>query len=556
MGLIMFEKEKETQISQILNIVKIASLSFPAIAFLQYFSVTYSDSKLFIQSGVLIVGVLLAILLIFVLWNLLQSRVKDSFPLKKWFDPIISLIIAFVSVIFTGAYHSNYKFLFLLVIISSSIECSRKAAIAISGFSAAIILGVDLITAPNTDVNTFFESDIVLACVFLIISWTIGYYVDLRKKHIESLREQANVDGLTGLYNHRHFYDYLDKQLEACKDSRRELALLFVDIDDFKYYNDLYGHQKGDEALRIIAAVMKQTIKSGSFIARYGGEEFAVLLPDTGEAQAREEADKLRKMIQDYVFPGQENMPGENLTISVGLSIFPDKAKTAAELVRYADEACYRAKFLYKNRVETYSSILEELQQDMLELDSQRVASIKTLIAVINAKDKYTYGHVERVVFYCALIAEKVGLTDKQKRDLVFSAYLHDIGKINIPEGMLMKTDKLTPEEWEVLKSHPRMAAEIVENIDSLKDMVPVILHHHERFDGTGYPDGLKGEEIEYLARVLAVADSFDAMTSVRPYQQKKTYDQAIEELIRCSGTQFDPDIVKVFIRAIRDHDY
>jgi HD-GYP domain-containing protein (c-di-GMP phosphodiesterase class II) len=192
----------------------------------------------------------------------------------------------------------------------------------------------------------------------------------------------------------------------------------------------------------------------------------------------------------------------------------------------------------------------------MLELDSQRVASIKTLIAVINAKDKYTYGHVERVVFYCTLIAEKVGLTDKQKRDLVYSAYLHDIGKINIPEGMLMKTDKLTPEEWEVLKSHPRMAVEIVENIDSLKDMVPVILHHHERFDGTGYPDGLKGEEIEYLARVLAVADSFDAMTSVRPYQQKKTYDQAIEELIRCSGTQFDPDIVKVFIRAIRDHDY
>ncbi|MDD2221686.1 MAG: HD domain-containing protein, partial [Clostridia bacterium] len=239
--------------------------------------------------------------------------------------------------------------------------------------------------------------------------------------------------------------------------------------------------------------------------------------------------------------------------ISVGVSAFPSKAKTDTELLTSADEACYRAKFLYKNRVETYHSILEEIQDDVYELGGKTVTSIKTLIAVINAKDKYTYGHVERVVFYCTMLAEKLGLNDEDKKNLIYSAYLHDIGKINISEEILMKTEPLTDEEWGIMKNHPQKAVEIINNINSLKDMVPIILQHHERYDGTGYPNNLKGEEINYLARILTVADSFDAMTSIRPYQQKKNYNQAINELIEYSGTQFDSEIVTAFISAIQD---
>ncbi len=175
------------------------------------------------------------------------------------------------------------------------------------------------------------------------------------------------------------------------------------------------------------------------------------------------------------------------------------------------------------------------------------------MIAVINAKDKYTYGHVERVVLYCTILAEKLELGEKDKRDLIYSAYLHDIGKINISEDLLMKTEQLSGEEWEILKSHPQKAVEIIENIKSLKDMVPVILQHHERFDGSGYPGGLRGEQINYLARILSIADSFDAMTSIRPYQAKKTYNQAKNELIRFAGTQFDPKLVRVFVEAIKN---
>ena len=547
------EKEKESQINQILNIVKIASLSFPAIAFLQYFSYRYDPSTYFFTYGFLIISVLSAILLLYSFWTFIQSKTYGS--IKKWIDPAISLSIAFLSVMLTGSFESQYKFLFLFVIISSSIECSLNVSMSISGLSAAIILAIDLIFAPHTDVNTFFESDIVLACAFLIISWTIGYYVDLRKKHIDSLKDMVNIDGLTGLYNHRYFYDYLSEQTSVSKNGGYDLSLLFIDIDNFKYYNDLYGHPQGDEVLRTIADIMKNTVQEGAFIARYGGEEFTILLPQVGEDMAIKEAEKLRRAVHDHYFEGQKNLPGGSLTISVGVSTFPAKAKTDAELLKSADEACYRAKFFYKNRVEAYHSILEELQDDVYGIGGDTITSIKTLIAVINAKDKYTYGHVERVVFYSAMMADKLRLDIADKKTLIYSAYLHDIGKINISEEILMKSEPLTKEEWEILKDHPKKAVEIIENINSLKNMVPIILQHHEKYDGTGYPNKLKGEEINYLARVLTVVDSFDAMTSIRPYQQKKTYLQAINELLKCSGTQFDPEIVKDFIIAVDERN-
>lgn len=543
--------QNELQIHQILNMVKLASVSFPAIAFLQYFSIHYSDLTLFLQSGLLIGAVLSAILLIYILWVFLQSRLGLNPSARKWIDPGVSLSLAFVSVMLTGSYGSSYKFLFLFVILSSSIECSRKASLVISGLSAVIILSIDLICAPPAAVNTFFESDIVLACMFMILSWTIGYYVDLRKKHIENLNELANLDGLTGLYNHRYFYEYFAKLAETSKSNGTELSMLFIDIDDFKFYNDFHGHQMGDNVLRSIAGIMRETIRGDGFIARYGGEEFSILLPNSSEEQAVAKAEELRRKVQEHFFPGQENLPHGNLTISVGVSTYPTKAKTDSELLRKADEACYRAKFLYKNRVEAYRSVLEELQTSIAEIDHETIASIKTLIAVINAKDKYTYGHVERVVFYCTVFAEKMKLNDTDKKKLIYSAYLHDVGKINIPEEILMKTDSLTDEEWSIMRNHPQKAVEIIDHISALEGLAPIILQHHERYDGTGYPGGLRGTEINYFARILAVADSFDAMTSIRPYQPRKSYRQAIQELIRCSGTQFDPEIVQNFVNAI-----
>jgi putative nucleotidyltransferase with HDIG domain len=294
--------------------------------------------------------------------------------------------------------------------------------------------------------------------------------------------------------------------------------------------------------------------RENDIVSRYGGEEFAVILPETSEQEALEIAEKLRLEIQSKYFSGQEYMPNQNLTISVGVSVFPSKAKSEVEIVKFADEALYRAKFLRKNKVEIYSSILDDLQNDIDENDKEIIASIKTLIAVINAKDKYTFKHVERVVSFCLLMADKLKIEEHIKKIFIYAAYMHDIGKINIPQDILIKSTPLTAEEWEILKSHPVNGVEIIKNVSVLKEVVPIILQHHERYDGTGYPNNLKGDEISYLARVLTVIDSFDAMTSNRPYQGKKSFSEAFDELERCSGTQFDPAITKSFIETIKEN--
>lgn len=541
---------KKPEIAQTIQIMKLVSLMFPAIAFFQYFFAK-GESIDVINYAPSMSAALLMIFSIYICGEFLKTKLKGAL-IRNWFDPAISLFLAFLSVLLTGTYASNYKFLFLFGIVFASIERTMQEGMTVAGISAGIILTIDVTLAPRGAVNPYFESDLVLGCVFMLISWTIGYYVNQGNKHIEYLNSIASTDGLTGLFNHRCFYDGLTEQMNLCKQNGTEISLLFIDIDNFKFYNDLYGHQKGDEVLKSIAAIMRDNVRKGALISRYGGEEFAVLLPDTGEEIALETAEQLRRAVQEYYFEGQECLPGGSLTISVGVSSYPSKVKNESELLKGADDACYRAKFLRKNRVETYYSILEELQKDADESAREMIASIKTLIAVINSKDKYTYRHVERVVYYCNLVAEQMKLCEPDKRKFIYAGYLHDIGKINISEDILMKSERLTGGEWDILKCHPQYAAEIIENVHSLQEAVPIILQHHEWYDGSGYPNHLKGAEIEFLARILTVIDSFDAMTSVRPYQQRRSYSDALEELERCSGIQFDPEAVRIFMETLR----
>lgn len=296
---------------------------------------------------------------------------------------------------------------------------------------------------------------------------------------------------------------------------------------------------------------MKVNTRKEDIVARYGGEEFAILLPNTQEKEAINIAEKIRKKIEYTYFEGEENQPNGNLTVSMGISVYPYKAKSDVELIKSADDALYRAKFFNKNRVEAYTSILDELKNDIDEKHIDLVTSIKTLISVINAKDRYTYGHVERVVLYSRLLADKLKLAEEDKKNFIYGAYMHDIGKINISREILNKKMPLTKEEWEILKQHPLNGVEIIKPVGSLQNISDLILHHHERYDGKGYPDKLKGEDIPFLARALTVVDSFDAMTSNRPYNRRRTYEEAIEELKRCSNTQFDSYIVEKFIEVI-----
>jgi len=551
-----YEQNKNKQVEQIIQIIKIASLSLPMVAFLvYYYRITSSMSFSIYYSIPLFALILIVVTLI---WVLIRLKLKAA---KKVVDPVISITLASVATYLTGSYQSNFKFLFLFVIISSSLEYSKKTSLMIAGISALIVLGIDLIFSPQVPVNTSFESDLILAGIFMLVAWMLGLYVNLEKKHIEELKEMTKMDGLTGLFNHRYFYDIIKVKIKECDDTgaklaqlnKAQLSLLFIDIDFFKSYNDLYGHQQGDEVLQTVSVILKESVREGDIIARYGGDEFAIILPETSKKEAIKIAEEIRKKVQDTYFLGQESMPGQSLTVSVGVSVYPHQAKTEVDLVKYADDALYRAKFLWRNKVEVYFSLLEDLQNDADEKEKETLASIKTLIAVINARDNYTYRHTERVVLYCTLVADKLGLDETTRRIFIHAAYIHDIGKINIPKEVLIKVSPLTQDERLLLQEHPQNAVDIIKHVSILEEVVPIILQHHERYDGTGYPNQLKGAEIDYLARLLAIIDSFDAMTSNRPYQKRLSFSKAIEEIKRNSGTQFDPDLAKDFIKIITE---
>lgn len=548
---------KKKKVDEILSIVKISSLLFSAIAFLQYtFNlIKHTDNFLADYS---ILSILISIFLlstIYMLWSLASlSKYKDYLNEIQWIEIILFMIIFVIAILVSGANSSNNKFLFLFIIITSTIQGGMHRGCIVAVLSSAIILVMDLIFVGNNGVNMYFQNDLILAGVFILTAWTLGFYVRTENDHIKKLQKLVNEDGLTGVYNHRYFYDKLREKMHISEVENKQLSLIFMDIDYFKHYNDLYGHQRGDEALRRIGAILKSVAREQDLVARYGGEEFAIILPNTSESEATKIAETIRNKIEKTYFEGQENQPNSNLTVSVGIAVFPDKAENELDLVKYADDALYRAKFFHKNRVETYISVLDELKKDLNEEENALVTSIKTLIGIINAKDKYTYSHVERVVVYSRLMAKKLGLSEEEKKQLIYGAYMHDIGKINIPNEILTKKMKLTKDEWEILKQHPRDGVEIIKSVNSLKKVAPLILYHHERYDGCGYPEELKGENIPYLARVLTVIDSFDAMTSSRPYNKRKTYEEGLEELNRCSGTQFDPKIVEIFTEVVREN--
>lgn len=552
------EVNNKKQIDDIVSVVKLSSLIFAGMGFFEHIvdanqSIDYASSLFPILT--IIVGALV-LSFVYCIWAFstakkIGSKYKNRTQLVENF---VIIIIFFLVILMSGANKSDFKFLFLFIIITSTIQSGRKHGLVVACLSAISILAIDLIFSNGSPVNKYFQNDLIMAGVFVLTAWPLGFYVDIANDHIEELKSLANEDGLTGVYNHRFFHDILRLKIISCEKEKTPISVIFIDIDYFKHYNDLYGHQKGDEVLRIIGSLLKNSIRKEDVVARYGGEEFSIILPDTSEKDAIPIAEAIRKKIEETYFEGEENQPNGRLTVSMGISVYPEKAKNDVELIKSADDALYRAKFFKKNRVETYTSILDELKQDIEEEHIDLITSIKTLISVINAKDKYTYAHVERVVVYCRMLADKLKLSEEDKKTLIYGAYMHDIGKMSIAKDILIKKMPLTSEEWEELKLHPANGVEIIKPVKSLENIMPLILYHHERYDGKGYPDNLKGKDIPYLVRILTVVDSFDAMTSNRPYNKRKTYKEAIDELKRCSDSQFDPAIVEAFVEIIKEN--
>ena len=357
----------------------------------------------------------------------------------------------------------------------------------------------------------------------------------------------ALTDPLTGLGNHRHFHERLQRELLNAEEQARPLTLCLVDIDDFKRINDRFGHPSGDRVLSQIATRLRQ----GGEAFRLGGDEFALLLADHDESTALSAAESIVERIStvDFDHIGQ-------VTVSAGLATFPVQGHGRDELIRLADSAMYWAKEHGKNRVRIYRpDIVElaELKRFAAGPDkAARYRAAASLAKAVDARDTYTGSHSERVAELAARVAVRLGLDAEQIELTRLAASLHDLGKLAIPEEMLKKAGTLTDSERLVLQRHPQIGFRMLDSL-GVDLIAHLVLHHHERWDGAGYPDSLSGEQIPLGSRIIFVSDAYDAMTSDRRYRPRRSSRAALAELERCAGSQFDPGIVAAFREEIEE---
>jgi len=395
------------------------------------------------------------------------------------------------------------------------------------------------------------------------------------------LEVRAITDGLTGLYNHAHFYQRLAEEVERSKRYGLGFAVVMMDTDNFKQYNDSRGHQAGDKALCLIADCIRKAIRRSDIAFRYGGDEFAMILPHSDPARAQLAVKRINRRIIARL-KEMDDPSSAWLGVSAGVASYPDDAATADDLVTIADTALYDAKrvafartvvgqgqsiesvaypagALQETQTRVLSTAARELAaalQDVGEPDVSASLNIYTVAAIGAAaeiKDRYIRGHQQRASRWAAALAEEIGLSPEQVRNIRIAGLLHDLGKVSISEQILNKPGKLTEEEFAKIKEHPSLGAMmIISEVETLQRLVPIVRHHHERFDGKGYPDGLAREGIPLEARIMSVVDVFDAMTHDRAYRKALSREETIAELERGAGTQFDPAVVKAFLALIK----
>jgi diguanylate cyclase (GGDEF)-like protein/putative nucleotidyltransferase with HDIG domain len=369
---------------------------------------------------------------------------------------------------------------------------------------------------------------------------------------IARLYDAARTDPLTQLPNRRGFRELLDLEVERARRAQGQVALVVGGMDHFKEVNDRSGQRVGDAALQRTALLLAAGKRAIDGLARVGGEEFALLLPDTDSHSALVLAERLRCELRDEF--AEDAVP---VTISFGIASFGEHGETAASLLRAADEAMYAAKTNGRDRTVLYSQAIHVATGAGLQardIQAERfLAVVLDLAETVDLRFSGSARHSETVGRYAEMMARELGLSEQHVARVQLAGRLHDIGKVGVPDSILAKPAKLTDEEFEIIKRHPELGAQILEH-PSLADVRIWVGAHHERPDGSGYPLGLSGEEIQLEARILAVGDAYEAMTSDRAYSASIGHAAARAELERCAGAQFDPRVVKAFLDVL-EHD-
>jgi len=411
---------------------------------------------------------------------------------------------------------------------------------------------------------------------------------------LQRAQEQAITDGLTGVKTHRFLMEALSAEWKRATRAGRSFAVVLMDLDRFKAVNDLHGHLVGDAVLRRVGRLLEENCRRSDVVARYGGDEFVILMPETGLDQALQLAHKLRGWVASDVA-----LQEKNITASLGIAVFPTDATTPQDLLRLADAAMYLSKNQGGNatstadqfstsgtrgrkpaqeqpeaaspppkRIEADAEAFEEITRQLEprtpasieprarpsagQLPPELAGTLTSLAASIDARNRFTQAHSLKVSAYAVMIAQALGLNSTEIDEVRLAGLLHDVGKAGIPEAILNKPGPLSGQEWEVVKSHSALGAILLNSLPGVTSVQQMIRHHHEWFDGSGYPDRLSGHRVPLGARLLAIAEAYDTITSGRPYRFASSAENAIAELERCAGSQFDPELVRNFVETIR----
>lgn len=422
------------------------------------------------------------------------------------------------------------------------------------GLIAATIIALTVVHLSQGEQLILFSSSLAgLAAAATIVEISLRAVQGRLKREAEEAKtlwvrreaefeEIAGRDDLTQLQNRRFFYDRLQEELGEAVRQRKSLSILMVDVDDLKAINDEFGHQVGDAVLRAFGRILNAHARPNYLTARLGGDEFAVVMPDAG----RREADALAWRIWEDL-SGSPIHETENASIYLGVSIgsggYPWGGYELEEIIHWADTK------LYANKLERKGF----RQGTGAGKDGRLVSAVVDVLSTaLDIRDQMTHRHARRVSRMAAWIAKEMGLSSEEVLEVEHAAALHDIGKIGVADNILRKDTPLDEEEWKEMRRHPELGYHILKGIDFLADAAEIVHAHHERFDGKGYPQGLAGTEIPLGARVFAVVDAYDAMTSRRPYRDAMSREAALIEVARNAGTQFDPQVVDCFLRMIR----
>jgi diguanylate cyclase (GGDEF)-like protein len=410
--------------------------------------------------------------------------------------------------------------------------------VALMATSYAVVLSLEDVTR-----------DSIADYVAVVFTLAVAAYLISRGRErvaslLRNLTDAVRRDPLTGLLNRRGFEEVFDLEIERCRRAETPLSLVVADIDRFKSVNDAHGHGAGDAALRKVGDLICRAKRRFDSAARVGGEEFAIVVPDTDEHGAYMLAERIRTSVDKDA----------RLTLSLGVACSPLHGATSDALLQSADHALYAAKRLGRNRSVISSAevpgILARGAAAGREHGYVEVGALVSLAESLDVRDSGHSAHCHRVGRFSELIARELGLAPDEVERIRLAGVLHDVGRVAVPEGVMEKSGPLTEEEWGWVRAHPSTGARLLETTD-FADVQEWIRLHHERPDGAGYPEGLNGEAVPLEARILAVADAYEAMTSDRPYRVALGADEAAEELRHGAGTQFDERVVEALLRVV-----